>query len=104
MGTHPIFESDFDCLTDYISCSNSLEKPSMMFSPKAVKNSPVFHPVVVPPQLPAVLLLLEVPPRKHLRRKSKRNLRAKTKIWDSVFSTKTELRLMPIQCFLLLLL
>jgi len=25
MGTHPIFESDFDCLTEYANCVMGLE-------------------------------------------------------------------------------
>merc|ERR1712227_915770 len=33
MGTHPIFESDFDCLTDVVSCSLSL---------KCVTSLPIF--------------------------------------------------------------
>jgi len=26
MGTHPIFESDFDCLTEYLEFGNEIEK------------------------------------------------------------------------------
>jgi len=26
MGTHPIFESDFDCLTEYLEINDGLDK------------------------------------------------------------------------------
>merc|ERR1712002_1114954 len=130
MGTHPIFESDFDCLTDACfvlklkKCVTSLpifslnsvvtmpqmlmpsrlfsealvsmltkrnsEKSSTKFLPKVKANSPPSHPVVEPlPQLPvAPLVVLLKRPRKKPRRNP--HPRAKTKIWDSVFSIKTE--------------
>merc|ERR1712113_1259496 len=32
MGTHPIFESDFDCLTDYVVLKNGLDECGMTLS------------------------------------------------------------------------
>merc|ERR1712131_101082 len=34
MGTHPIFESDFDCLTDYKSALNKMPSPQEQKSSK----------------------------------------------------------------------
>merc|ERR1712154_419966 len=115
MGTHPIFESDFDCLTDvcfvltqlkmrYVAAYllaqlsgndapdaslNFLARPLMMFLLKVKKNLPLFHLVVVLPQLlvvplpPVVLKMLQL-----LKPRRNHHPRMKTKIWDSVFSTK----------------
>merc|ERR1711976_531854 len=137
MGTHPIFESDFDCLTDvcfvltklkmrYVaayllaqlggndapdaaaikailgsvgvdadeekltkSSLNFLAKPLMMSLLKAKKNLPLSHLVVVLPQLLVVLLLpLVVTMLQLLKPRRNHHPRMKTKIWDSVFSTK----------------
>merc|ERR1712227_304692 len=37
MGTHPIFESDFDCLTDFLKCRNKTIRPR--FQLKKTKSS-----------------------------------------------------------------
>merc|ERR1712131_189129 len=116
MGTHPIFESDFDCLTDVcfvltqLKCVTSLpifllnsvetmlqmplpSKPSsealVSMLMKKKKNLPLFHLVVVLPQLlvvplpPVELTMLQL-----LKPRRNHHPRMKTKIWDSVFSTK----------------
>merc|ERR1712151_597445 len=139
MGTHPIFESDFDCLTDVCFVLNQLKmryvaayllaqlggndapdaaaikailgsvgvdadeekmnkviselsgKAIADFSLKVKKNSPLSHLVVVLPQPlvallpPVVLLMPQLPKKRRLN-----HPRAKMKIWDSVFSTKTD--------------
>merc|ERR1712113_300413 len=38
MGTHPIFESDFDCLTDLFSRKVDIEKPEMQEAVKIVRK------------------------------------------------------------------
>merc|ERR1712096_81005 len=72
------------------SSLNSLERMLTKSSPKDAKNSPLSHPVVELPQpleplQPVVLLTPQL-----LRKRKQNHLRAKTKIWDSVFSTKTD--------------
>merc|ERR1712136_27583 len=116
MGTHPIFESDFDCLTGrrFVSCSSSLKcvtslpifllnsvetmlqmpLPSKPSSEASVsmpmkKNLPLFHLVVVLPQLLVVPLPpVELKMLQLLKPRRNHHPRMKTKIWDSVFSTK----------------
>merc|ERR1711990_46046 len=61
---------------------NFLARPSPMFLLKVKKNLPLFHLVVVLPQ-PLVLLKLQL-----LKPRRNHHPRMKTKIWDSVFSTK----------------
>merc|ERR1712080_109288 len=117
MGTHPIFESDFDCLTGRRrSCSQKLKKmryvlpifslnSAVMMPPMPVplrqfslalalmltkRNLPPFPPVVVRHPLPAVQPQPVEPPKKKRRRRPKNRPRAKTKIWDSVSSIKPE--------------
>merc|ERR1712212_1082133 len=117
MGTHPIFESDFDCLTDVCFVLDQLKKcvtslpifllnsvetmPQMLLPSKPSseasvlmpmkKTSPLSHLAVVLPQPlaallpPVVLLMPQLPKKRRLN-----HPRAKTKIWDSVFSTKTD--------------
>merc|ERR1711937_330638 len=71
MGTHPIFESDFDCLTEsrpkIASCRFDSTKPSSM-SKLPMNFGTWFHPVKFsPPQSKLVslwnkLVLLQTPP------------------------------------------
>merc|ERR1711976_473382 len=52
MGTHPIFESDFDCLTDLKNCKKMLRIPARRL--KQIINRyfiPDTHPKIIPEEL-----------------------------------------------------
>merc|ERR1739848_544482 len=90
MGTHPIFESDFDCLTDFQTsfvlrlktCVTSL----LIFLLNSAEMMP--HQLMTSkPSSPASVLMLMKNPRK---KKRDQNLpkTPETTTWDSAFSTK----------------
>merc|ERR1739848_579728 len=118
MGTHPIFESDFDCLTDFQTsfvlrlktCVTSL----LIFLLNSAEMMP-HQPMTSKPSSPASVLMLfllkdaknllpfhlvvvplqlllpVVPLRKHPRKKKRNQNLPKTPettTWDSAFSTK----------------
>ena len=60
----------------------------MMFLLKVKKNLPLFHLVVVLPQLLVPLPPVELKMLQLLKPRRNHHPRMKTKIWDSVFSTK----------------
>merc|ERR1712157_250522 len=118
MGTHPIFESDFDCLTgqtrfvltNSLKCVTSLPifslnsvatKPQMlmpsrpsfpalvlMLTSPKVKKSSPPSHLVVEPPQPPPLVV-PLPPRRHQRKKQRRNPSLKTMTWVSTFSVNS---------------
>merc|ERR1712050_827277 len=85
MGTHPIFESDFDCLTDFQTrfglrlkiCVTSL----IIFLLNSAEMMP-HQPMTSKPSSPASVLMLMK------KRNQKPKVTPETTTWDSAFSTK----------------
>merc|ERR1712154_450136 len=65
MGTHPIFESDFDCLTDKVNSDNSICHQSLI-QPLSSKSSSelLVEKLVPPPHWPQRLVHLVSPQRR----------------------------------------
>merc|ERR1712071_107384 len=97
MGTHPIFESDFDCLTGQtrfvllksLKCVTSLPtfllNSAVMLAPMLMPSKPSSPAPVQPP-------LLVPPPRRHpRRRRRRRHPSLKMTIWDSTCSDNIHL-------------